>query len=337
MIKPDQDIRPLTNSRIRAVRGELTKNFLVKQGYSFEDLPLGDPGYLLKKIYPHKGVNKKYKVCLIPHHASFYDQKFDEYRKNKDVCVLNIMTNDINELDKIASSEIVVSQSLHGLIFAEAFGIPSVWISSRFDDRWKFKFLDWYSTTNEPWSAPVSLSESLENIIKEARLSHPNIDMDKLTKAFPKDELCFDIDEKIVPYDVCVKIDALKVKCELDYKILNYNKINSAFLEAIGTALKDNIESKVKLYSTPPYIIIGNDVDVISDEEVKRISQVMDSKSSVYFSSIVKGITPPQGEVLYSQNGISFSKGGFIGQNFMLRPIRNIDLADKDFLTFYLP
>ena len=48
-------------------------------------------------------------------------------------------------IDSIAGSEFVVSESLHGLIVAEAYGVPSVWVElTEHPDWWSFKYNDFY-------------------------------------------------------------------------------------------------------------------------------------------------------------------------------------------------
>lgn len=335
VIRPSQEIRPLVSSQIKAVRGELTRNFLIGKGYSLENLPLGDPGYLVKEIYPFSKVEKKYKVCVIPHHASYKSKDFDKFKNREDVCFFNIMTNDVNELDKIAASEVVVSQSLHGLIFAEAFGIPSVWVSNRIDSGWGFKFLDWYSTTNEPWEKPIPLSASFNEIISEARLSHSKIDLEELKKSFPKNELLTDFNEKFTPYDACVKADFLRENYDFGFGVLDYAKVGNDFLEGIGDRL-EKCKNEMGFFSAPPYVVVGDKVSEIKKIEIDKIIDIMNGKLKFYFATIVRGVKPPKDEKVYKQNGVFFAKNKYLGGCFVIRPGRDADLVGKEFLTFYL-
>src|SRR5690606_489816 len=87
------------------------------------------------------------------------------------VKMVNMMDNSLDPLLEIARSELVISQSLLGLIFAEALGIPNVWVTRRNDDSWKFKFRDWYSVTHEPNREPMHVEKTLEEMIANARVS----------------------------------------------------------------------------------------------------------------------------------------------------------------------
>ena len=50
-------------------------------------------------------------------------------------------------VEAIASCEVVLSQSLHGLIVADALGVPNVWIAPTGDMvGGRFKFDDYFST-----------------------------------------------------------------------------------------------------------------------------------------------------------------------------------------------
>jgi pyruvyltransferase len=133
----------LPNAKILALRGELTKE-LAKVT---DNIVLGDPGLLANKLVA-ADTQKNYKLGIVPHGAEFanglYRNKFDNRTDVKIIDprrFLNDVLRDIAECENIASS------SLHGLIVADALGIPNVWIS--FDDNLlegkSFKFNDYYS------------------------------------------------------------------------------------------------------------------------------------------------------------------------------------------------
>ena len=79
---------------------------------------------------------------------------------DKDKVVLDIISNhkckliDLRDyenwkdvVDVICSSELIISESLHGLIVAETYGIPSVWVEFiEHPKDWDFKFLDFYES-----------------------------------------------------------------------------------------------------------------------------------------------------------------------------------------------
>lgn len=136
--------RPLDGRGITfsAVRGPRTRALVTG------DVPerFGDPGILMPMIYEPKQGDHRYEVALVPHY------------KDKDVLTMNdsnVVEIDIEDtnwkrtIDLIVACDVVVSSSLHGIIVAEAYGIPAVWVQPT--DRLKggaFKFHDYYEGTN---------------------------------------------------------------------------------------------------------------------------------------------------------------------------------------------
>lgn len=332
VINPRKEINSVKLENIRALRGEYSKDFFKKSGYLLGDIPLGDPGFLLRKYYPYANVEKRYKICIVPHHASFFNNSYDNFRDREDVCFFNIMTNDIKELDKIAASEIVISQSLHGLIFAEAFGIPSVWVSEKFHDNWKYKFLDWYSTTNEPWVKPLSLDKSVNYLSSQARLSYSKINIENIENAFPIREVEYDLGFDIVPFDECSKLNALSVIFDSGFSFEKKVMLKKEKLDLIAKSINKKISDVFKKYSSPMYALLGDDID---SKNVEKIAEIMDLKYTFHFASIVKDREPPVDERIYIVNGLKVAKNKYLGNSFFVRPNEVFDI-NKEFLTIYL-
>jgi hypothetical protein len=105
--------------------------------------------------------------------------------KQLDADILSPRTTSLDFIKEIISSEIVISQSLHGLIFAELFQKPSAWITHSQDDLWTFKFHDWFSNTISPPKVPFPLTAPPTEILNGAQLTGLNVDKDALRHAFP--------------------------------------------------------------------------------------------------------------------------------------------------------
>ena len=121
---------------IRAVRGPLTKKVLEDYGHQCPEV-FGDPAVLMPLIYnPIK--RKKYDYLVIP---QFIDEKnFRAVHPKERMISMN--TNDYKYvIDEITSSKIVYTSSLHGIILAEAYGVPAVFYRSlpKYKD---FKYYD---------------------------------------------------------------------------------------------------------------------------------------------------------------------------------------------------
>lgn len=310
---------------VRALRGERSLNFYRSSlGRNNLDVPLGDPGYLIKRFVDFGEVDKKYKACFVPHHGSLDNQVYKMAGKNNELCVFNIVTCDLSELVKIKQSEVVISQSLHGLIFAEALGVPSVWVSSRFDEAWKFKFHDWYSTTFEPFWEPLSLNQPIDQLIANARLSGSKIDIDELLSAFPT-EAIFD-SERDVTYlsDFNVKPVTRVLTDELE---------NLDFNDFLNKARLMHRRASEHL-AIPNYSIVGKDAGRVSENNLQSMVEIMNIKHKFSYSYVKVGVEPPSGYAYYEVNGFKVTKNFDVGDSVIVRPNGVLE-SGGEFLTIY--
>lgn len=176
-----------------AVRGKLTSDSLVKQGYAKCDV-YGDPALLLPLWLKHNTV-KKHAVGLIPHHSEvdyFKEVYGDKY------FIIDLRTTDIERnVAEICSCEYILSTSLHGVIVAHAYNIPALWIKQGYIGTDGFKFHDYFSSVSIPFYDGIDdISNVLENesnwrdlFIKHHTQSLINIDLpslqSRLLQAFP--------------------------------------------------------------------------------------------------------------------------------------------------------
>ena len=111
---------------IRAVRGPITAQVLRENGYTCPQI-YGDPAILLPLIYPGRRPEKKKKYVVIDHYMK---------RKTTGDDRLSIRTGDYRTfLDKILEAEVVYSSSLHGIILAESYGVPSVFLRQGMEEE----------------------------------------------------------------------------------------------------------------------------------------------------------------------------------------------------------
>ena len=157
LIHPSAGVGNPDARRILAVRGKLTHAELVRNGVRIGDVPLGDPGILIPRLLQNnRSAAVRYPLGLVPHyfdrdHPFFLDAAKDPSVKVLDVCdPAETFFADISSCDAIASS------SLHGLIFGEALGLPTLWLEV--SDKvvgLGFKFADWFSLARSPQREPV--------------------------------------------------------------------------------------------------------------------------------------------------------------------------------------
>lgn len=119
--------------RVHAVRGPLTRKKLLEQGVECPEV-YGDPALLISRYYK-PNVKKKHLIGFIPHRSnleSINGFTIDGARlsERKEVLVIDLSKYEkwTDIVDQICSCENIISASLHGLIMAEAYKIPNLWI-----------------------------------------------------------------------------------------------------------------------------------------------------------------------------------------------------------------
>lgn len=131
---------------IRAIRGPLTRQFLMTQFNIACPETYGDPALLFPYLFP-EFKKKRYPVypyIVIPH----YSEKA-LFPQTKEGNIVYPTDNWKDVIEKILDSQFVISSSLHGIIIAEAFGIPARMLRMT-ENEPIFKYQDYYLGTNRP-------------------------------------------------------------------------------------------------------------------------------------------------------------------------------------------
>jgi len=188
-----------------AVRGRLTHQKVIesleKWGLVGAEIAIGDPVMLLPRYYNPK-VNKIYPLGIIPHYAEAYELYRNINQSPDELLKLGVKIIDINLpverfVDELKSCENILSSTLHGIIAADAYGIPS----ARFAYTNKiggdgFKYDDWFSNFNDrssfitlPENEPINLMDILSSIPRKDLffkwIDKINIDIDYLYEKCP--------------------------------------------------------------------------------------------------------------------------------------------------------
>lgn len=173
---------------LRAVRGYLSKEKLAKAGVDVDNIPVGDPALLLPKLYSPKQ-SKKYEIGLIPH---IHDRDTPFFRRAAhwpNAKIIDI-TGDIEQVvDEIASCKRVAASSLHGIICADAYGIPSLWLRVSSNVKGDgFKFLDYFSSVGRKVDRPFEpgCEARIEDLYEKFHDYQIEIDLDSLLAACPR-------------------------------------------------------------------------------------------------------------------------------------------------------
>ena len=167
-----------TQLDVRAVRGPLTRNFL-KSELNI-DCPeiYGDPGLLFPILFPEyqRKENPSNEYIIIPH---FSEEFF--YPKSEYANVVYPTEPWQVVVEKILDSKFVISSSLHGVIIAEAYGIPARLLRIS-ENESLFKYQDYYLGTGRPH---FQIAYSIEQALEMGGESPFHCDLNKLLDAFP--------------------------------------------------------------------------------------------------------------------------------------------------------
>lgn len=141
-----EDKRSLNKkAKYLAVRGPLTRNLLRINGINCPEI-YGDPALLIPKFFS-PNVPKTHKVGII---LRWSENDWNNAEFDNDVKKIYLGTSDIEgTITDILSCEKILSSSLHGIILADAYGIPSAWLSSTTPKGLEFKFYDYYISVDK--------------------------------------------------------------------------------------------------------------------------------------------------------------------------------------------
>jgi len=180
--------------KILAVRGPLTRALILNQGIDCPEI-YGDPALLMPRYYSSKKEITR-KVGIIPHYEDQHKPSYTKLLNHTNACFIDILVSRtllkpsiVDEwtqlIDQICECEVIFSSSLHGLIIADAYKKPTVWL--KFGDEVlgdDFKFYDYYASLgiSSNQIAPIDMrikAYSIDELIEKATLKPVhNINMD---------------------------------------------------------------------------------------------------------------------------------------------------------------
>jgi pyruvyltransferase len=135
----------------RAVRGPLTRSRLRDVGIECPRV-YGDPA-LLVPLYFWPEVEKTHDVGVIIRHSEHLWRGTDT---DESVRIIDFGSDDIEQVTReILSCRRIVSSSLHGLVIADAYGIPNAWLGADGEvggsrpNGGEFKYLDYFASVGK--------------------------------------------------------------------------------------------------------------------------------------------------------------------------------------------
>lgn len=159
---------PVNNYKISLLRGPLTKSLISND----TNVDYGDPGILASKIWqanPHK----KFDWGVIVHFSQENKQWVKDLVSNTSNCLLiSVKNENMGDLMlQISSCNKIASTSLHGLIVADSYCIPNIWLwDNNLHRGGQWKFFDYFAGVNRTY---------VDNINPQKIKSLNNVDISK--------------------------------------------------------------------------------------------------------------------------------------------------------------
>ncbi len=197
------------DARYAAVRGPLSRARLVTAGIECPEV-YGDPALLAPAYFaPH--VSKRYEYGIV---TRWSERRWHEAEIGPGVRLIHLETTDVEGvIEAMLSCRRIVTGSLHGLIVADAYGLPSAWVLHRTAYGGMFKFFDYFATVNK---------------LRTAQRFNPSL---PVTAARLGDELMFDA--RPITFDYRALLDACP------------------FLRRVGDVVTDPVEPRVPDVDVP--------------------------------------------------------------------------------------
>lgn len=163
---------------VRAVRGPLTREFLMARGITVPEV-FGDPALLLPTLFPQRFARHvKSRYVVVP---NLHDLKLAQEARMRHV--VSPMWSWNRCVTAILEGELVISSSLHGIIIAEAYGIPARYLRLS-DTENIYKYNDYMLGTGRGAIEPAG---SVEEALEMGGMPPPVFDPEALLAAFPFD------------------------------------------------------------------------------------------------------------------------------------------------------
>lgn len=168
-MSPDFEAKQRPHLRIHSVRGFLSKNRL--GGEDNTDITVGDPGLLVPRVVrpaiTDAPAPTKYGIVL--HHSVADNNAVKSKFEHLPAKFIDIRTTDLDGFVRdLLTCDVIIGQSLHALVLADALGIPNVWINlGALHAGSNFKFYDYFSSVGREFYKGLTEVPSEQRLIDE--------------------------------------------------------------------------------------------------------------------------------------------------------------------------
>lgn len=164
--------------RVCAVRGWKSVARLREAGIDCPDV-VGDAALLLPRLYTPKSDLPRAPLGVIAHFKDADEPFFDAARQWEGVKLIDICGGIEEVVDQIVSCDRIASSSLHGIICADAYGVPSIWLrpsNKPIGDG--FKFFDYFSSVGRESEGPMAVDSQTRRSQVEDWFHDYQVDID---------------------------------------------------------------------------------------------------------------------------------------------------------------
>lgn len=183
----------IPKSNYFAVRGKHTQKRMTELGMN-PPKTIGDPALLLPMYY-NPNIETQFDYGITPHIVDY--ELLNANTETKNVSVINFTKPNIEGIiDDILTCKLIISSSLHGIIVANAYNIPAIWV--KFSDKLygdDIKFYDYFSS--------VGIDENIKPIlIDPANFDQAKIiEISKISLIIPDKKFISQVQQNLL--DVC--------------------------------------------------------------------------------------------------------------------------------------
>lgn len=141
----------------RFVRGPKTAEILKFPGLKY----ITDPANLIQVYFKNKK-EKRYKVSYMPHHSSLHYYDWKKLCGMAGIHLISPTSDVLSVIDEISSTELLISEAMHGAIVADALRVP--WVPVKcYDHILDFKWIDWMETVGLLYQ-PIFIEPAFKNM-----------------------------------------------------------------------------------------------------------------------------------------------------------------------------
>lgn len=180
---------------IYALRGRKSKEIFERNISKKIECVLADPGLLAPMLFDKKE-KKEYDLGIVPHYVDKDNPVFKEIQNQiPNSIMIDVLSGSLNAINQIRKCRYILSTSLHGLIIADSFNIPNLWVkTSDLILGNDFKFHDYYSSFGlkmEPYDLRTNSFNSLDIIRQSHKVDYKAVQkkQKELIDSFPYQSL----------------------------------------------------------------------------------------------------------------------------------------------------